>query len=274
MRFFSIREIFFFHAHLLFTGLDDNLSRLEQVQERPSRAVNQLGDTSDKSGDESDRVEPRRRMLSKRTHKMKNAWGASDVGQFFCDWFHRCYDTAQPFLLPYLSQSRLYADTWSPRNFATLPRHQAFSARPTAEVGDAKLGSAGLWGKCHKSCRSGATAGENNEGFGRERQGAAFFTRSSLLTILVQWTQILGLRPKFLPLSKFWVWAEDMNWCTSSVGSLLCLLSQSTWMLRGHATRSWLVFPFVPYCLRSLCAFSLLRVVVYVVCVHSVCCVL
>ena len=33
-------------------------------------------------------------------------------------------------------------------------------------------------------------------------------------------------------------------------------------MLLGHATRSWLVFPFVLFCLRSLCAFSWLRVLV------------
>ena len=33
-------------------------------------------------------------------------------------------------------------------------------------------------------------------------------------------------------------------------------------MLRGDATRSWLVFPFVPYCLHSLCLSSLLRVLV------------
>ena len=49
---FSIRQIF--HAHLLFTGLDDVLSWLEQVEQRPSRAVPRLGDTSDRSGDESD----------------------------------------------------------------------------------------------------------------------------------------------------------------------------------------------------------------------------
>ena len=34
-------------------------------------------------------------------------------------------------------------------------------------------------------------------------------------------------------------------------------------MLSGHATRSWLVFPFVPYCLRSLHAASFLPVLVH-----------
>ena len=41
------------------------------------------------------------------------------------------------------------------------------------------------------------------------------------------------------------------------------LLSVSTWMSHGHATRSWLVFIFAPYFLRSLCASNLLAFLVY-----------
>ena len=70
------------HAHLLFTGLDDVLSWLEQVEHRPSRILLRLGDTSDTSGNESDMGEPRRRLRSKKTYKMKKVWGASGVGQF------------------------------------------------------------------------------------------------------------------------------------------------------------------------------------------------
>ena len=71
------------HADLLFAGLDDVLSRLEQVEQRPSRVLPRLGDTTDTSGDESDAGEPRRRLRSKKTYKMKKAWGTSDVGRFF-----------------------------------------------------------------------------------------------------------------------------------------------------------------------------------------------
>ena len=71
------------HANLLFTGLDDVLSRLEQVEQRPSHALPRLGDTTDTSGDESDVGEPRWRLRSKKTDKMKGAWGTSDVGRFF-----------------------------------------------------------------------------------------------------------------------------------------------------------------------------------------------
>ena len=71
------------YANLLFTGLVDVLSRLEQVEQRPSRALPGLGDTTDTSGDESDAGEPRRRLRSKKTYKMKRAWGTSDVGRFF-----------------------------------------------------------------------------------------------------------------------------------------------------------------------------------------------
>ena len=72
-----------FHADLLFTGLDDVLSRLEQVEQRPFRVLPQLGDTTDTSGDESYAGEPRRRLRSKKTYKMKRAWGTSDVRRFF-----------------------------------------------------------------------------------------------------------------------------------------------------------------------------------------------
>ena len=71
------------HAHLLFTGLDDVLSQLEQVEQRSSHALPLLGDTTDTSGDESNVSEPRRRLRSKKSYKMKRAWGTSDVGQFF-----------------------------------------------------------------------------------------------------------------------------------------------------------------------------------------------
>ena len=70
-------------SDLLFTGLDDVLSRLEQVEQEPLRAVPRLGDTTDTSGDESDASEPRRRLRSKKTYKMNRAWGTSDVGRFF-----------------------------------------------------------------------------------------------------------------------------------------------------------------------------------------------
>ena len=71
------------HADLLFTGLDDVLSWLEQLEQKPSRALPRLVDTTDTSGDESDAGEPRRRLRSKKTYKMKRAWGTSDVGRFF-----------------------------------------------------------------------------------------------------------------------------------------------------------------------------------------------
>ena len=62
---------------------DDVSSRLEQVEQRSSRALLRLGNTSDTSGDESDIVGPRRRLRSKKTYKMKRAWGTIDIGRFF-----------------------------------------------------------------------------------------------------------------------------------------------------------------------------------------------
>ena len=60
-----------FHADLLFTGLDDVLSRLEQVEQRPSHVVPRLGNTTDTSGDESDAGEPRLRLRSDKTKRIK-----------------------------------------------------------------------------------------------------------------------------------------------------------------------------------------------------------
>ena len=78
MIFPSIRQIF--HAHLLVRGLNDILSRLEQVEQRPSRAVPHLGGTS---GNESDMGESPRRLRSKKDIQNEKSLGASDVGQFF-----------------------------------------------------------------------------------------------------------------------------------------------------------------------------------------------
>ena len=68
---------------MLFTGLDDVLSRLEQVEQRPSRVIPRLGDTTDTSSDESDAGEPRRRVCTKKMYRMKKAWEVGDIGQFF-----------------------------------------------------------------------------------------------------------------------------------------------------------------------------------------------
>ena len=127
------------------------------------------------------------------------------------DWAHRYCDKTQSFLLQILSQRRVCADSWSPRDFATFPRWQKFSAWPTSEVGDTKLGSAGLWGERHESSRSRAPAREDNEGsFGCET-GSTHFRRTSLLTKLVRWTRILGWWRKFPPSLKCCVWVEVMS---------------------------------------------------------------
>ena len=130
------------HADLLFTKLDDVLSRLEQVEQRPYRALPRLGDTPDTSGDESDIGEPRRRLRSKKSYKMKRAWGTSDVGRFFVTGPTVVATKPSQFLLQKLSQGRVSANSWSPRDFAALPGQQTLSARPTFEVADTRLGSA------------------------------------------------------------------------------------------------------------------------------------
>ena len=141
MIFLSICQIV--HAQLLFTGLDDVLSRFEQVQQKPSRVVPRLGDTSDTSGNESDLGESRRRLRSKRTYKMKKTGEASDVG--------RCFVTGPTYVAT--KPSHFYRRicrkdvsvlTHGHHDILALSRQQAFSPRPTPEVGDTRLGGAGL----------------------------------------------------------------------------------------------------------------------------------
>ena len=76
------------------------------------------------------------------------------------------------FFLQNLSEGLVGADSWSPRDFAALPGQQTLSARSAFEVGDARLGTAGLLGESHESSRSRARAREDDEGsIGPERQG-------------------------------------------------------------------------------------------------------
>ena len=72
--------------------------------------------------------------------KWRNFGGLAMLGSF-CDWAHRFCDKTQRFLLPFLSQWRLCTESWSSRNFASLPRQQTISPRRTSEVGDTELGS-------------------------------------------------------------------------------------------------------------------------------------
>ena len=161
-----------FQAHLLFTGLDDVLGRLEHVDQRPSSAIPRLGDTCGARGDESDMGEPRRQLRSRKTYKMKNVWGASGVGQFLVTGPTDVATKPSHFFC------RICRKDVSPRIFVALPGEQRISPRPTSEVGDARLGSAGLSGECPESSRSRAPAGEDSEGsFWRERQGVPIFWR-------------------------------------------------------------------------------------------------
>ena len=109
------------------------LSRLEQVEQRPSRAPPRLGDTTDTSGDESDAGEPRRRLRSKKTYKMKRAWGRSDVGRFFGTG---PTDVATK---PSHFYCRICRKDVSPRDSVARPGQQTLSARLTFALGDARL---------------------------------------------------------------------------------------------------------------------------------------
>ena len=67
----------------LLTGLDDVLGRVERMEQGLPGAVHHASQTSDTSGDETDVSEPRRRVRTKKTFKMKKVWGASELGRSF-----------------------------------------------------------------------------------------------------------------------------------------------------------------------------------------------
>ena len=76
----ALSFVLLLHCISLFTELDAVLKHLGQNTVHPGvHAV----ETSDSSADESEASHPRRRVRSKRTFKMKKAWGANEVGQFF-----------------------------------------------------------------------------------------------------------------------------------------------------------------------------------------------
>ena len=109
----------------LFTELDDLLSRLEQMEQKPSRVFLRMADTSDKNGNDTDVSKPWRRVWSKRSHKMKKVWGSSDVSQFFVNGPTDAA-TIQLFLLSRLPQGRFCSYSLSPWHFAALSRPQNF----------------------------------------------------------------------------------------------------------------------------------------------------
>ena len=56
---------------------------MERIEQGLPGAVPHASQTSDTSGDDTDVSEPRRRVRTKKTFKMKKVWGASEIGRFF-----------------------------------------------------------------------------------------------------------------------------------------------------------------------------------------------
>ena len=203
--------------------------------------------------------ELRRRMRSKWNSKMKKAWGTRDVGQFFVIGPTDVATMPNHFYCPFCRKDvsvLTHGHHEILRYFQgnkLFPRDQRLRLeKPGWEVLDYE----------GKAMSPAEVERQQERIMGAPlvvRDGGALFLRTSLSTRLVLWTPVLWWWPKFPPSLKFCVSAEVTNWCTNSGRSSLCLLSKPTWMQRGHATRSCLVFPFAR--------------IVYESCVHSGCCV-
>ena len=68
---------------ILFAELDEVLDKLNQGPSMPQQQQQCVTDTTDTSGEETDTSQPRRRVRSKRTFKMKKSYATSELARFF-----------------------------------------------------------------------------------------------------------------------------------------------------------------------------------------------
>ena len=199
------------HAHLLFTGLDDVLSRLAQVQQRPSRVNPRLGDTSDTSGDESDMGEPRRRLRSKRTYKMKKSWGRVMLGSFL--WLG-------PQILrqnPVISIAEVVARTclcWLMVTTSFCCTSRAANIFTATNVWGWRRQAWKCWimrGMPWVQQKWSASVKKQWRTLWSWETGGTHFRKTSLLTILVRWTRLSGWWRRFPPSLMCCVWVEVMS---------------------------------------------------------------
>ena len=226
---------------MLFTGLDNVLSRLEQLEQGPSRVVPRLGDTTDTSGDESDAGEPRRRLRSMKAYKMKRAWGTGEVGRFFVTGPTDAATKPSHF---YCRICRKDVSVLTHGQHEILRLFQGSKHFPRDQR--LRLETPG-WEVLDYEGNVMSPAEVERQ---RERiMGAPLVVRDREYPfcedIIVDETGAvdpnLGVMAKFPPSLKCCVCVEAMSWSTVSGRSSLCLPYASTLTLRGHATRSWLV---------------------------------
>ena len=68
---------------ILFAELDEVLDRLSQGPSTPQQQQQRVTDATDTSGDDTDVEQPRRRVRSRRTFKMKKGYAVGELAQFF-----------------------------------------------------------------------------------------------------------------------------------------------------------------------------------------------
>ena len=67
----------------LFAELDEVLGKLGQGPSMPQQQQPRVSDTTDTSGEDTDVEQPRRRVRSRRTFKMKKGYAVGELAQFF-----------------------------------------------------------------------------------------------------------------------------------------------------------------------------------------------
>ena len=107
----------------LLTGLDDILGRVERMEQGLPGAVPHALQTSDTSGDETDVSEPRRRVRTEKTFKMKKTF---KIWSFFRDRANGCIRETQSFLLPIMQEGCVSVDRRHARDPAPLSGDEHF----------------------------------------------------------------------------------------------------------------------------------------------------
>ena len=208
------------HICCKISGLDVVFSRLEQVEQRPFHAVPRLNDNSDTS-DEIDIGEPRQRIRSKMPYKMKKTWGPVMLVSFFRLGPHMLWQSPAISFVVLVARTSLY---WLMVTTKYCDIYRATSIFHATNVWGwrCQAGKCSIMKGLPWVLQKWSDSGRKKGGLLWSLEtGSSLFPRTSLSTRLVQWTRILGLWPRFLPSLKCCVWAEVMNWCTTSGRSLL-----------------------------------------------------
>ena len=116
----------------LFVELDEVLGKLGQGPSMPQQQQPRVTDTTDTSGENTDVEQPRRRVRSRRTFKLKKGYAVGELAQFFVTGPKDAANKLSEFLLKSVSEGCAGSYAWGVRDHPALSRTPPFFSRSTA----------------------------------------------------------------------------------------------------------------------------------------------